>query len=247
MVLTKKLLQILPNDPYCLTILAVLDSPKSIPEISKICNIPRATTYRRITMLQNLDFLEVSGDITDGVKIRKYKRNIVYPLSQKVLRKKIILGLISENPGINYTKLKKLTGYHNGTLSPYLANMENDGKLFVKRTKMRTWFFIPNTDTAEMNHIIFLRKETPKRILEFLLKNNSSYFTDIKLHAKKSPSTVSLYLTRLVESGIVRRIPGSRPKFELINKEITYKTIKIVEPSLLDTLKDRFADTFSYL
>jgi len=184
-VLNKRLLQLLPNEPYCKKILAVLDSPKSIPEISKICNIPISTTYRRITMLQNLDFLEVTGDITDGVKVRKYKRNIGYPLSTKILRKNIILSLISEYPGINYTKLKKLTGYHNGTLSPCLANMENDGSLFVKKTKRRTWFFIPHTNQIEMNHIIFLRKETPKRILEFLLKSGSSYFTDIRLYVKK--------------------------------------------------------------
>jgi len=246
-VLNRRLLQILPNDPYYQKILAVLNSPKSIPEISKICNIPISTTYRRITMLSNLDLLKISGDIIDGAKLRKYKRKIVYPLSTKILRKNILLSFISENPGINYTKLKKLTGYPNGTLSPYLANLENDGKLFVKRSKMRTWYFMPNIDPVEMVHIIFLRKETPKRILEFLFKNGPSYFTAIKLQIQKSPSTVSLYLTRLVESGIVRRIPGFRPTYELTNKELVYKTIKIVEPSLLDKFKDRFADTFSYL
>src|SRR3972149_4635800 len=90
-VLNKRLLQLLPNEPYCKKILAVLDSPKSIPEISKICNIPISTTYRRVTMLSNPDFLEVSGDIIDGVKIRKYKRKVVYPLSTKILRRNIIV------------------------------------------------------------------------------------------------------------------------------------------------------------
>jgi len=122
-VLAKRLIRILPNDPYCKKILALLDHPKSIPEISKICNIPAATTYRRIMILQKLDFLEVSGDIIDGVKFRKYKRKIMYPLSPKILRKNIILSLISEYPGINYTKLKQLTGLPiRNSLSKYVVS-----------------------------------------------------------------------------------------------------------------------------
>lgn len=235
------------SDPYSKLILKSLAHPKTISEISTDCQIPRATVYRRIEDLKRLNLLEVSGNIIDGVKFRMYKRNDMYDYTQKNPKSRKILETISENPGLCYNKLKEFTGYANGTLTHYLAKMERDKKLLVKRSKRRTWFFMPQTNNAQINQIIFLRKETSKRILLFLLEQGTANFKEIQKEAKKSPSTVSISLTHLIDFDLIQRIPGIRPKFKLTNKNETYKAIKTIEPNLLETLNDRFSDTFSYL
>ncbi len=160
---------------------------------------------------------------------------------------KSILNEITLNPGICYKELQENTGIPNGTLSYYISNMTDDSKIIVKRTARRSWFFIPETTLPEINLIINLRKETGKSILSFLLQNGPSRFGDIQKSTIKAPATISLTITHLVELGLVRRIPGTRPKYELIDKELTLKCIKLIEPNTSDKLKERFADTFSYL
>lgn len=243
----KQTIKIIELDPCSKLILKKLTHPKTISEISKECAIPIATVYRKISLLKHYNLLEISGDIIDGVRIRMYKKSDIYTLNLKNIKAKKILESISLNPGICYNELKELTGYANGTLSHYLTQMKKEKKLYVKRTKRRTWFFLPQIDYTQIDQIIFLRKETSNRILLFLLAKETATFKEIQLEAKKSPSTVSLSLTRLIDSALVRRIPGIHPKYELINKNETYKAIKTIEPNLLDTLKDRFSDTFSYL
>jgi len=160
---------------------------------------------------------------------------------------KQILNIITSNPGICYNELRENSCIPNGTLSHYIANMIKDSKIIVKRTARRSWFFLPEIKPAEINLIINLRKETGKNILSFLLQNGLSTFTEIQKSTNKAPSTVSLTITHLVEIEIIRRIPGTRPKYELINKNLTLECIKRIEPNVSDKLMDRFVDTFSYL
>jgi len=95
--------------------------------------------------------------------------------------------------------------------------------------------------------IINLRKETSKDILSYLLTNPSSGFSEIQKYTKKAPATVSLTITHLVELKLITRIPGTRPKYVLANKDLTFSTIKRIEPNTTDKIKERFVDTFSYL
>lgn len=160
---------------------------------------------------------------------------------------KNILSIISSNPGICYKELQENTGMPNGTLSHYISKMINDSKIIVKRSPRRSWFFLPDTNSFEIDLIINLRKETSKRILSFLLTNTSSGFGEIQKYVKKAPATVSLTITHLVELGLIIRIPETRPKYSLTNKELTSNMIKRMETDTTDKIKDRFADTFSYL
>ena len=160
---------------------------------------------------------------------------------------KNILNAITSNPGICYKELQENTGIPNGTLSHYISKMINDSKIIVKRSPRRSWFFLPDTNSFEIDLIINLRKETSKNILSFLLLNTSSGFGEIQKYAKKAPATVSLTITHLVEIGLIVRIPGTRPKYRLADKDLTLDMIKRIEPDISDKIKDRFADTFSYL
>jgi len=242
-----ELLSEIIDDKYAKKILDSTKRFKTVSKISSECNIPKSTTYRRINRLTKLGLLEVTGFITCGVRYKKYKCVKLLKYGKYNPKVKKILNIISSNPGICYKELQEDSGLPNGTLSHYISNMVKDSKIWVKRTSRRSWFFLPDTKPFEADLIINLRKETSKKILSFLLLNGPSGFSEIQKDTNKAPPTISLTITHLVKLGLLRRIPGTRPKYELVNRDLTFMAIKKIEPNTTDKIKDRFADSFSYL
>lgn len=220
---------------------------RTVSEISKESKIPVSTVYRKINFLREAGVLETTGFITDGLRFNKYKGVKLLKYGKYNPKVKKILSIITSNPGICYNELQENSGIPNGTLSHYVSSMIKDSKIIVERTSRRSWFFLPDTNSSEINLIINLRKETGKKILSFLLLNGPSTFTEIQKSTIKAPATISLTITHLVELGIIRRIPETRPKYELTDRELTFECVKKIEPNTYDKLKDRFVDTFSYL
>lgn len=157
-----------------------------------------------------------------------------------------ILQTISENPGVCYSVLLQKTGLQNGSLSNYLHHLEKDSKLLIVREKKRTWFFPKETDPQIIMPIIHLRKETASRILEFLLEKKEVNFSQIRNQIQKSPSTVSYTLTHLIEQGLIKRKSGFQVRYVLADEKSIRDSLEKINPSNLDLMKDRFADTFSY-
>ncbi|MGI0003243.1 MAG: winged helix-turn-helix transcriptional regulator [Nitrosopumilaceae archaeon] len=234
------------SDYYTQKILQVTNDFKSVAEISEECQIPLMTVYRRVKTLHQFGFLKIRGYIINGVRFTKYKKTNLYLYNKNNLKVRTILKVISENPGIWYSELKRTTGYPHGTLSHHLSKLKSDKKIIAERFGRQTWFFDPQIGPHEINVIIHLRKETTKKILAFLLEARKATFKEIRDKIKKSPSTTSLALTHLIEHGLIRRIPLIA-KYELVDEKNTLNALKKIEPSVADTLKDRFADTFSYL
>jgi len=93
--------------------------------------------------------------------------------------------------------------------------------------------------------LIYLRRETYRTILSFLLEKQSVTFGEIVAKVKRSPSTVSLALTQLIRLKLISK-SGIDKKYEVANPSLTREILQKISPTELDTLKDRFADTFSY-
>ncbi|MFQ5440011.1 MAG: helix-turn-helix domain-containing protein [Nitrosopumilaceae archaeon] len=66
------------SDKYCRSILnTIMDKPKSAVELSRECEIPISTVYRRIQMLHDAKMLNTSGQISgEGKKFFLYKSKI---------------------------------------------------------------------------------------------------------------------------------------------------------------------------
>lgn len=161
-------------------------------------------------------------------------------------KKKTILKLVEDDPGVGFIDIMKSTGYANGIVGHHLRTLEREGSIRIKREKRKIWIFHPTLDSNDDNIRIFLRKETCKKILVFLLEARSANFIQIRDTIGKSPSTTSTTLKMLVESKVIKKIPGFPHKYALEDYEKTIKILNTIEASHVDILKDRFADTFSY-
>ena len=233
------------RDRYAKLILKSTVTPKSALQISEETEIPIGTVYRRLEFLKTKGFLKVRGYIENGNKIMTYhNKSRRYNVSNP--RISLLLDIINKNPGICYRDIQKLSGYALGTLSNSLMNLEKDSKIIVKRSKRRSYYFPLHVPSDEYITIINLRKETAKRIILYMLENKKNTFSEIRKHTSKAPSTVSTTLTQLIENNIINRVAGLEPYFELNDSDVVQNALMRINPSTLDNLKDRMADTFSY-
>ena len=160
-------------------------------------------------------------------------------------RQKISLA-IEENPGYNYQDLLKDTGFPNGILSHHLKSLEKNGLVRVKRKKRMTWFFSPNSNPVEDELRIHLRKETCRKILIYLLEHKEITHKRLIRILEKSPSTVTYTMRNLLESKLIYKTSNFRKSYSLIDPQLTKAILEGTETTSVDTLKDRFADSFSY-
>ena len=159
-----------------------------------------------------------------------------------------IIEVIEKNPGIKFREIMRETGMKNGVLGYYTSKLEKNGTVKVERKSRQTRFFPPGVLDSDILTIKNLRQETPRQILKALLKYEILSFSDLVDSVKKSPATVSLYLTQLTRDGIVESKFINLKKHHYIKdvEKIT-KIIDKYQPGLIERSADRLADTFSSL
>lgn len=111
--------------------------------------------------------------------------------------------LIDDNPGIQFREIMRSSGLKNGVLSHYLKKLEDGGVIKVMRGPRQVRFYSPSITEEESIVIKALRKETPRDLLLTLIKDDGLEFSQLVSEVKKSPSTVSLYLSQIVADGLV--------------------------------------------
>ena len=167
-------------------------------------------------------------------------------MSNAIQKKKTILRLVQNDPGVGFIDIQKETGYANGVLSHHLKILEKNDHIRIKRGKRKIWVFPSSLDSENDKIRIYIRKETCKRIIEFLLENHAASFIPIQKAIEKSPSTTSIMLKMLVQNDIVKKTHGFPHMYSLRDSKRILEVINTTIVSKTDTLKDRFADTFSY-
>jgi len=174
-----------------------------------------------------------------------------YPNYKYNPRANQILEILEQNPASRFTDLMHDSGLKNGVVSHYLKMMEKVGLIRARRIKNQDWYFASTFDESNDFLFIHLRKETSKRVLVFLLDKEHATFSEILTHVKKSPSTLSITLSNLIKANLIKANlitaeHGVTKKYSPRNKESIIKALDQIKPKTFDTIKDRFADTFSY-
>ena len=159
-----------------------------------------------------------------------------------------IIELIEKNPGIKFREIMRETGMNIGVIAHYAHKLEKEGIVKVDRKPRQTRFFPVGIDENDFHLIKNLRQETPRQIISALLKQEFLSFNELVQNVKKSPATVSFYLTQLTNECIVDSIFINQKRHHFIKEiEKLREIIDKYHPSLIERSADHLADTFSSL
>ena len=154
-----------------------------------------------------------------------------------------IQQIIENNPGIQFREIMRTSGLKNGVLSHYLGKLEKNGIIKVMRGPRQVRFFPPQITDDESIVIKALRKQTPRDLLLALITEDGLEFSELVKEVKKSPSTVSLYLSQLVGDGLVEiKIVNLKKRYHIKARELVDKLIEDYRPGLLEKPASGFED-----
>ena len=140
------------------------------------------------------------------------------------------------------------TGMKNGVLSYHVKKLEENGTVKIERKSGRTRFYPLFVTKEESILIRNLRQETPQRILLALLNDQNLSFSNMVEKVRKSPSTVSTYLSQLIEDKVIEtKNTYFKKTFNLRNIDMVREIIQKYSPILLERTAYNLADTFSSL
>ena len=159
-----------------------------------------------------------------------------------------IIDIIEKNPGIKFREIMRETGMKNGVLSYHTKRLEESGNVKIERKSGETRFYPLFVTNEESIVIKSLRQETPRRILLTLLDIEKASFAVIVENVHKSSSTVSTYLSQLIENYIVdTKVVDLKKTYYIKNIDMVREIIQKYSPALLDRTAYSLADTFSNL
>ena len=154
-----------------------------------------------------------------------------------------IKQIIEQNPGIQFREIMRSSGLKNGVLSHYLGKLEKHGIIKVIRGPRQARFFPPHISEDESTVIKALRKQTPRDLLLALIKEDGLDFSQLVKEVKKSPSTVSLYLSQIVKDELVEvRFVALKKRYYIKARMLIDKLIEDYRPSLLEKPTSGFED-----
>jgi len=154
-----------------------------------------------------------------------------------------IQQIIEQNPGIQFREIMRSSGLKNGVLSHYLGKLEKNGVVKVIRGSRQVRFYPPQITEDEFIIIKALRKQTPRDLLLTLIKDDGLEFSQLVREVKKSPSTVSLYLSQLIEDGLVEiKLVALKKRYHIKARDVIDKLIEDYRPGLLEKPTSGFED-----
>lgn len=161
-------------------------------------------------------------------------------------RDNLIHEIIEKNPGIQFREIMRHSGLKNGVLSHYLGKLEKNGTIKAQREPRQTRFYPPKITEDESIAIKALRKQTSRDLLLALIEQDGLEFGELVNKVGKSPSTVSLYLSQIVQDELVEiKLENLKKRYYIKERVLIDKLIEDYRPSLLEKPTSGFEDIFN--
>ncbi len=145
-----------------------------------------------------------------------------------------LLKCINESPGIRYRELLRLTRLSNGVLTYHLKILEEMGQINTIRQKKATRYYSIAIPIEE------LRIE--RAIIIFILEHDLCTFDEIVEYSKKAPSTISWYLRRLCEDGVISIHYGEYQLYTVVDRKLVNQILYKYNETFTDKLVNNFID-----
>ena len=129
------------------------------------------------------------------------------------LSRYLILRLIYDIPGIRFNDLARITKLNNGSLSYSIRVLDKKNliKVYKSSNKRTTRYFSPSVNVDDFLILGFFKNQICKEIVLLLhYKDGNTRFDEIKNHIKKSDSTTSWYLKKLLDNHIILKSKNGR-------------------------------------
>jgi len=152
------------------------------------------------------------------------------------------------NPGIHLRKICKETGLSMGDTQYHLFVLEKEGRIKSRKIgQHKHRYYYGMTVVSEQHELIlaFLRQDTARDILIYLIENTGSTQSDIAKFKNLSAPTINWHMSRLIEAGVVI---GNREwktvRYFIKDPDSLIESLKNYFPTEWSSLSDRFAKLF---
>ena len=157
-----------------------------------------------------------------------------------------IYKYILNYPGVHLRKICRELGLAMGDTQYQLSMLEKEGKIKSKRVGNHRHYY-PLTIPDEQNELIlaFLRQETIRDILIYLMENPGSSQQVLANFMNVSAPTIKWHMSRLIQSElVVVTREGKAVKYFIKDPRSLTSCVKNYMPSLWNSLVNRFAEKF---
>ncbi len=156
-----------------------------------------------------------------------------------------IYEYIKKNPGAHLRMITRELQLGMGATQHHLDVLEKSGKIKSKRINVYRRYYAVEILETEYHILAFLRQETARDILVYLLEHPNSTQSDIVNFKGFSAPTISWHMSRLEEAGLVRPTKEGRTvTYSVIDSKNVAAALKTYHTNIWDKLLSRFAELF---
>ncbi|MCX6665603.1 MAG: ArsR family transcriptional regulator [Euryarchaeota archaeon] len=156
-----------------------------------------------------------------------------------------IYNLVEKNQGLHASKIAEILSLSGQLADYHLMYMERNGIIVsIKEEGYRRYYTQGMMGIRDRKRIAILRRETPLKIVLFLLDHPNSFFKEILEHVTIVKSTLSYHLEKLVLCGVISVVPaGNEKRYTVVNeRELVDLLIRYKPYSRIESLKDSWVD-----
>ncbi|PJA17940.1 MAG: transcriptional regulator [Candidatus Diapherotrites archaeon CG_4_10_14_0_2_um_filter_31_5] len=157
-----------------------------------------------------------------------------------------LYDLIEENPGLHFRELERRTGLAVGSLQYHLEFLQKKHLIKTFRQgKFLRYYSVKESVVKEKAVMSFLRKESARKIILFLLEKKKANNLRISKAVSLSPSTTSWHLDQLVKEEVLGKEKRGRESLFFVVKPSEVASLLIEHKgSFVDDLVDSFVEVW---
>jgi len=156
--------------------------------------------------------------------------------------RRIIYDLVVKNPGLHARKIAEILSLRGQLADYHLAYLEKAGLITsTKEEGFRRYYAKGEIGTKDMKILSVLRRETPLRIVLFLLEHPGSLYKELYTQLNMLKSGLTYHLKRLEQYGIIEHTLENEIRYSLVNAQEIFDLLVKYKPY---TRMARFNDTW---
>jgi len=147
-----------------------------------------------------------------------------------------VLEAVRANPGVHLRELERLTALPFGTLRHHVAALERRGEVRSEQDLRFRRYYVTGLAPSQRAAALAMRSRPLRRILAHLLDHAPARHRDLVAALGIPPSSLSTYLRRLVQLGLLRDVGAEG--FAPTDLAPLRAALASVQPTPLDRLVD---------